>query len=440
MNFLVNRTKSSSFLNLTGIFVILLLSRTIIKADEPIATDIQFCDPTKNETLALDFSKENADFDAFWDSEFGKLERLDEIIKKIEENPAISDKLAELTLNCNLCRYTADDGTTKENLRFCQLPKDLQETTKKKCTAELLTALKRELIRQNLETLTTNHENSETPSQKKLSWYGLSLADIITRIPICYISGRQVRDAGVPGFDEIVSISGPFKIVGDIILGYCSNMFATICHEAGHSIAYRSLYGKWPEKVTIGSDDSNSPALISFRNGAIALRGLDPLAGAATLDSNINLKEARSIPVFAAGGISGITGYYFFKKMIHTILGKKFPNFEELGKQYERIENKLVSVDNSLHKLFGLKEDVTTESFRNRLAFNRQLQLMMLPLAVDTAIWFQLKNVILNHDVQGSDAYAIGIATGHLLDRALEKIVAKFRTFYPKKTSNKKVQ
>lgn len=429
-------TRSSNSLHITILLVALLFSGTNLRAEEPATPENGISIPTEQVPVP-DFSKEDAAFDAFWDREFAHLE-LDQIIKKLEENTVVADTLAELTLSCNFCRFETENGTLTENLLFCQLPQGIQEKAKKRCIADLLATFKREVIAREVEALIATLEKKEAPPQERQPWGGLTVRDLIELIPVCYISGRQVRDAGVPDFDEIVSLSGPFKIIGDITLGYCSNMVATICHEAGHSIVYRALYGKWPEKFTIGSSNSNAPALLSVRNGAIALRGLNPLIGVTTLDSAISFKEARTIPFLAAGGICGIAGYYGFKKLIHAVLGKKFPNPERLDAQYKHIENKLASIDNGIYALLGLKEDATAETIHNRLATNQQLQLMILPFMVDVAVWYELKNVLINHEVQGSDANGITIAVEHQFEKGWAKIVAKIKQLMHKKSHEPK--
>lgn len=438
MNPLVINTKSSNFLHITIILGTLLLSGTNVRTEEPATPENGVSIPTQ-QMPALDLSKENAAFDAFWDQEFANL-TLDQIIKKIEENPAVADTLAELSLSCKLHSAVTDNGSITQQCHFCDLPKDIREERKQHRIADFLIEIKREAVAQEVQALIDSLEKPQEKPAPADKWGGLTARDLIELIPVCYISGRQVRDAGVPGFDEIVSLTGPFKIIGDIALGYCSNMIATICHEAGHSIAYRALYGKWPEKFTIGSSNSDAPALLSVRNGAIALRGLNPLTGVTTLDSAISFKEARSIPFLAAGGICGIAGYYGFKKLVHSMLGKKFPNPEQLDAQYKRIENKLASFDNSFYKLLGLKENTTAETIRNRLAYNQQLQLMVLPLMVDVAVWYELKNVLIHHEVQGTDASGIAIAVGHQFDKAWAKIVAKIKQLKHKKSPEPKKQ
>ncbi len=357
------------------------------------------------DVVELDLTADEASLDAFLDTEAKDLEKF---AKKFKEDAAFREKLAELFLSCEQCRFTANDGTVVENIHFRDLPEDIKKDSKQKFIANYAAWLTGAV---------------QKIQASKPSWHGLTPLDVAFLLPFCYISGRQVRGAGVPGTDELLTLSGPLKIAGDIALGYVANMFATLCHECGHAATYRMLYGRWPESVTLGSCDPQRPAIISTPGGALALRGLD--LGGATKCPEIDLREARCIPMFAAGGICGMAGYYGLKKLVHGILGKELSMMGEMDARYKSIENFYISANNGISGLCGFAQNSNTEGART---FFTNRPYLALPFIVDMAIWIQLKNVLLMHDSQGTDANGIATATKFQFDKLWDTIAKQAKS------------
>lgn len=367
------------------------------------------------DVVELDLAADDAALDAFLDTEAKDLEKF---AKKFKEDAAFREKLAELFLSCQPCRFTANDGTVVENMHFRDLPEDIKKGFKQRFIADYAAWLT---------------GAAQKIQASKPSWHGLTPLDVAFLLPLCYTTGRQVRGAGVPGIDELLTLSAPLKIAGDVALGYAANMFATLCHECGHAVVYRMMYGRWPESVTIGSSNSKRPAIISTPGGALALRGLN-LNGVTSYPGNgISLHEARSIPVCAAGGICGIAGYHGFRKLVYGILGKELSMMGEMDARYKWLEGQFISGNNSIRGLFGLAQNTNAEMATNFFANHPQLTLAILPLVVDMAAWLELKNVLLEHDSQGTDANCIATATKFQLDKLWDTIAAKIKKMREKK-------
>lgn len=190
-------------------------------------------------------------------------------------------------------------------------------------------------------------------------------------ILICYLTGRQVRSACiVPTEDE--SITG---ILRDIAVGYATNSFITICHEAGHAIICRLCLGVWPDNISLGSSCHDGPVLLSFFDGKICLRGLNPLEGITTFPKNAApFTRPRALPVFAAGSIFGIASYYGLKKLISNLYKQPEPIYHD---DFERI-------------FFAILD------------------------TCQVSVIFELGNLITAYDTPGTDAYNIATTLGHL--------------------------
>lgn len=193
------------------------------------------------------------------------------------------------------------------------------------------------------------------------SWkYGLFPEDIPIILFLCYVTGRQFRNARI--FPNITD--SLIRLCGDIIVGFTVNFLTMICHEAGHAIFQRLLFNSWPESVSLGSSYPDDCALLPLFGEKIIIRGFNPFAGFTKYSrGEIPPNDIKKIPVLAAGSLCGIIGYYLMK-MCYLTLFAPHKNFQR-----------------------GV------------------IDIMLIPF--QTTILLELINLLLDYDSPGTDAYGI---------------------------------
>ncbi|MCL5437059.1 MAG: hypothetical protein M1549_04250 [Candidatus Dependentiae bacterium] len=362
---------------------------------------------------ALDLSTDIAIFDAFVN-----LEVPDTAIKAYERfttDEEYRKRLVELSLGCRLYPLYAEDAQTLGYCRFQELPEQVRAGYRASFEKLHLAWLKMQLVEQNG------------------TWHALTPRLLALTIAISYATGRQVRGAGWPTLDELYSRWTPLTIPGDILLGYLVNMLTTLCHECGHAAAYRVFYGKWPESVTIGTCNSNAPAIISLFGGKLALRGLN-FSGATTYDGDgIDPREARSLSVFAAGGISGIAGYHLLKKAVYALQGKEYAWGTEFTGRYRSIEAGLITLLNQMHGLIGLTQNADSKKVQDLITQHPELVPLMLALLVDVSVWYELRNICFDYQSGRSDASYIAAALDAQFNRLYDAIAKKIKWWWSSK-------